>query len=316
MDLNAQSHFMYGSMKAAINEVYNENTATYRTERDIVLDSVADSEPWQGNEFIRKLVPNFDSIKVVLLSSARDYSFNDVNKNLRANDGPIGLILLGSFDRRTKPALIVLTTENVIYALDPDFQPNIDLLKGKLDDRSLEFWTTNGLRESECLSHKHAINLLECESKVKCCTGVHLHLMTRMSVSTLPARLMYPRTARNECNKRPRIERFEKLVDIWLDINQHEIYYDRSAIPHLASRPLNVTAINIIKKRCILVRPLAKALNRACWLETRAMLKNTFYRLLDCDSKTEELVRDEMHKCQANKEVDIGYYLHLDSGSC
>lgn len=292
----------------------NEDKTVYQAEQEIHLNNTADTEPWEPDTLIRGALPNFDQIEVKFVKGEKDTTYNEINKKLREAKGIIGLDLLGpSIDRFSTPLLITLTTEYAIYAFDPNDEKSIKFLDYKLSDSKLEFWLVNGLHESDCLYHKLNINLMKAQARIKSCCGVHMQLMEKMSRLTEPARFMFPDLAHVECwKKRAKIERLEKLVETWLDIPERSLYFNKSSLLHLKSRPLNLTATNILKKRCALIRPLAQTLSDACWAEARAMSRLTFSRLLNCDDELKLEIARHMRENIIKKQVDIGYIMHLN----
>ena len=279
-------------------------TISYINKDDIDLDLVADTSAWD----------EFGSSKVEVELIGRETSLNQVYKKLLEQD-MVGLVLMGpSIHRKSKPSLILLTTDDRIFAIDPDdTKRGIEFLRISLLRKEIQFWTTDGLNEADCLYHNYGIDLTD--AKANCCSGLHIHMMQTLSHLPSAATLKYPLLAVQKSRGRIRIEKFESMVEIWLDINRKDIFFDSSQLAHLKTRPLGLTAINIIKKRCILVRPLVRTLDDYSWMEARIMSQMTFDRLTNCDKPIREALLQAMEKSSERGEADIAYYAHLDLGS-
>lgn len=296
----------------------NLDKSSYKTNHDIQLDTIADDDEWIPSIYITDLVRNFKDIKVELITreTIKETTFKEINNDLRNPDNlVVGLIVLGNNLLHEKAYLILLTTISKIYAFDPYFDKGITFLKMKLDDIRIEYWLSNTIEETSYFLNKLDVDLSD-KKHVKSCEAVHVHIMETIKRLPEPARHLYSPQARLEARKHIRLLEFEKLVEIYLDINKEDVFYDKNKLPHLSSRPLNLTALNIIKKRCILVRDVAKSLSDVNQMELRAMHKIVYGRLLRCTSEqVRNIVESEMKKCKEGKDlVDTEYFVHLSAG--
>lgn len=289
----------------------SQPVTSFVTKADIDLLKTADNSPWEPSRDIRKEVPNYDEIQVELVNE--ETNLVDVyNKLLKQSF--VGLVVLGrNIGRHSKPSLIVLTTKDKFYAIDPnDTERGIAFLRLRIQENKIKFYLSNGLEESDCLYHNYGIDLTE--AKADCCTGRHIYLMQSMRHKTACANSMYPATTKDMCRRRIRIERFDKLVEIWLSIDKNEIYYDMAQIQHLNTRPLSITATNIIMKRCTLLRRLAQCLDFYSWLEIKVMSQNTFDRLVFGNEQVRKAMIRVMRRNEEKGEADLGFYAHFDTG--
>lgn len=317
---------MFQDQIAAWNPIYRDavqsilqqnNSTTYVAQEALDLERSADTELWIPSETIQDYIKNFNNIEIELITEKTDLS--EVKRRM-ARDKDIGLVLLGHhIDRQHKPLLIVFTTDDKFYVIDPnDVNRGIQFLKVQIErnDSDITFWTTNGLREAECLYYNYSITLHG--SRAKCCTGLHIHLMKVLShipLRATPSIEFYPPKALRQAKKPPQLERFERLVDIWLDVDKQDIYYDMSQLVHLRIRPLNVTAINLIKKRCILVRKLAECLKYFALVELRLMNSNIFDTLTYINKGAQKTICRELKKSDDDQVPHIQYFAHLDGSS-
>lgn len=307
MDPNEDSGWR-GQFKEAVKEL---NEITYVTKEQLELQKCADTEPWEPSSYVKELVPNIEDVEIEIISDKTD--LNSLNKKLQS-EKTVGLVVLGQVvHRKSKPDLIVITTKSKLYAIEPnDTSRGIQFLKLKLMDKSVHFWTSNGLNEADCLYHNYGIDLSR--SSADCCTGAHIHMMRFMKYLPDAALLPYPPTAMQRCKSPIMIESFERLVEIWLDINKDEIHYEPVQVSHLSSRPLSLTAINVIKKRCTLLLPLVDSLTRYSWLECHMMSESTFNRLVVGNEETRRRLQDWMQQRRDSDEPDCGYYQHMNLG--
>lgn len=298
----------------AADEIAQETTkVSYVSKDDIELQNTADHEPWIPCSYIEELVPGSANITIELLTKNVS-SLNNINLDLReAKD--VGIVIMGPLHRKLRPALILLTTGKKIYAIDGnDMDYGITFFRIKLTDDKISFWTTNGVQEAESLYHNYSIDLSQ-HNNVNCCTGLHVSLMQTMRRRPRPILELYPNLATLRTRTRIQIERFGSLVEKWLDISEEDFHFDSAKLIHLASRPLNLTAQNIIKKRCLLVRPLAQTLNHCIWKEPRVMSKNSFRALtLGEEDDIQLTIRKLIEKYQNRGEAHLTFYMHLDLG--
>lgn len=300
-DLNAWNP----AYREAVKEILDTSAnVTYTTQNDIALARVADLEKWRPSEEILELVPHFENIEIELITFQTD--LNDANKRM-IEDEQVGLVLMGPvINRKAKPYLILIVTSCKIYAIDPDdTKRGIQFLKMKLKDKRIKFCTTNGVNESDCLYHIYGINLMKSNSV--CCTGLHVYMMKTIFNWPNPRRRKFPPAAMMLCTSRSRLESFENLVEIWLDIDKSDLYYSHNQLAHLKTRPLSNTAINLILKRCLLVLPLYRALDHDSISDIRAISTEFYTKLLTASPDVEKIAR-EMLK---SKRIDCLFY-YLD----
>lgn len=283
----------------------------YASQSKVDLENCADEENWVPGEQILELVPDADKIQVVLLEETS--SLNDVHNKLRSARN-VGLVLMGeTINRKSKPSAILLVTKGTFYVIDPDYLKGIQFLKAKLEDREIAFWTTNGINEADCLYHNYNIDLTKTRAQVNCCSGIHMHLMDLLKASSKAwSYANYPICAVERSRGDILIEKYEKLVQFWLDIYGEEYYFGREQLGHLNVRPLTRTAINIIKKRCILVVPLFETLNHYSWLEVKRMSQNVYNTLTDCCDAARERIIKAIADSKVEGVVECSTYAHLN----
>lgn len=267
------------SLMAAMNELGESNN--YMSRLTVEQLKTEDKEKWSPPERIREHVVNCDDIDIQMIDSS--IKLTDVDCHLR-QCGRVGLVLMGpNIGRYSRPLLIILTTECKYFIINPgDINHGIQFLKNQLEnqDSGVTFWTTNSLKEAECLYHNYGIRLLN--SQARCCIGLHLGLMRVLKY--IPNRHLsnfrhiWPTEALQASRWPPKIEPFERLVQIYLTVDRKDIQYDAAQYIHLNSRPLNLTAKNLIMKRCILVSRLAECLDFYSTTEFRRMN----YNVLKC----------------------------------
>lgn len=303
-----QSSNHYNIAESLINPKY-----VYTTQEDLILEETADQCIWEPSKHIKQLVPNLKDIEIELITDQTD--LNVVNAAL-TKERTIGLVLLGSVIQRScKPLLIVITTKDKYYAIaSSDLERGVKFLKLKLTDEKLKFCLSNGLNESDCLYHNYGINLLDEKNKaeVVCATGLHISMMESMRRRPRSCGLeMYPIKAYLKSrNKNIHIESFDQLVEIWLDINKDDFSFNKNQYAHLLKRPLSVTAVNIIKKRCALVTKLATTLEFYNWLEVKIMSDNTYKLLSSTQREHRETILNVLERNYEKGEVDIRFFLH------
>lgn len=286
---------------------------TYVTEQTIELDRCADEGPWDPSGLVLELVPNAKQIAVTHIDQST--SLNVINTNLRSHR-IIGLVVMGKeVNRKSLPGAIVMTTPDTLYVIDPkDVDRGVRFLKAKLEDPSLEFFTTNGIDEADCLLHNYGICLEKAGAKVNCCTGLNIFLMDLLKSLPTPALAGYPICAVNRSKREIMVESYEKLVELWLDIYPEEYSYEPDQLAHLYITPPTETAINVIKKRCIFVIQLAGVLQSYVWLETKIISQSTCDTLKGCDKKTRRLVIQGLKMSKDDRVVDCSRYAHLNVG--
>lgn len=249
---------------------------TSNSKADADLASSSDSAPWRPSNEILEIFPDAYEMEVELIEESTN--LNSVNEHL-VDEKRIGLVIMGTkIDRSCKPALIVLTTSVRFYAIDPEDElRGIKFLKMKLNDPQLEFWTSNCYAESDCLYHNYGIELRKLNAKS--CVGLNLTLMKKMAFLSESARKVYPPGASRQCRWPLRLESFEELVRMYTYVDRYDIKFDESQLAHLKKRPLNLTAINVIKKRCILVLAVARNIIHALDNEKNRLSWTMFNRL-------------------------------------
>lgn len=285
---------------------------TYITQETIKLESVADESAWQPSKDILEWTPNAATIDIILIDN--NVGLNQINKHLRsAHD--VGLVVMGTVvSRECAPFLILLITDKRVYAIDPkDDERGMKFLRYKLQDDSIYFWTTNGVYEADCLYHNYKIDLRR--PNIRCCTGIHIHIVRDIKLRVDSALSFYPNLVR-ERRHRVRIEKFEDLIEMWLDIYKDDILFDTNQLHHLKTRPdLTPTAKNLIRKRCALVLPLVKVLRRFTMLDLHEM-SNNVYKMLAGSPMNLTAFNTQPDKSQSisNKEnhnIDIPNEHHL-----
>lgn len=281
----------------------------YVTKLTIDLDATPDLEPWSPSQTIRDLVPEFNDIQIVLVN--HDTDLNEI-KTKFTQSKTVGLTILGHVvSRDSMPLMICLSVRDTIYALDPTYEKGIKFLKLQLKNPALTFILPVGLEESDCLYHKFGVDLNDPHSRADSCSAKHTHLMEVMR--HLPdscLQILYPESAIRKCRQKLMVERFETVASIWLGVDKSELYYDAIQLNHLKTRPLSITAMNIIKKRCILVRCLYDTLTNYVWREFEVMNASTKHRL---DDLREHVKSIALESAEVNSSLaGVSFYLHLD----
>lgn len=256
----------------------------------------ADTETWllEDTDLLRA-VPNANEVEIVVLKNSNQ--FKEVHDHLR-QEKVIGLVVMGTksatqtmVDRYTKPVAIVLTTSDKFYVIDPDDKLLVTFLKMKLVDSRLEFFTTDGLNEADCLWRHLGIDLRE--TRATDCAGVHIYMMQSMRNLCSAALDYYPREVKYKARGKTRIESFTRLVDIWMGLDCFALHNEnREQLKLMRLKPkLNLTTRNLIMKRCLLVRPLAKTLKRYSELEAK-IVSELNHRRLTAFYNEDKLVRE------------------------
>lgn len=298
--------------RAAIDEVTRKESDYYRRS-DLELGGTEDLGPWIASGEVKRYVPNLDEIEIEMIDKNSD--FDDLEgKFVHFRD--IGLILMGrNISRSTKPSLIVLTTPEKYYVIEPnDYDHGIKFLGDLLKNPELKLWTTNGLDEADCLHHQY--NLTLHKSSARCCLGLHLHMMKILSrmpdMETLP---IYPEKAfklsRQQSNY---LVSYTKLLWIWLDLEgTSELEFNPDQLAHLTRKPLNQTAINMIKKRCSLVCILSEYLRFYARRELDIMNTNVMTSLQKLPiGPTKNVMRRMMRRDERVGVVNDVYLSYLD----
>lgn len=298
----------------AAEEVMRDRTI-YVTKDDLELFKTADSDIWEPSAEILEISPDLGKIEVKLVD--KQMSLQKLNDHFY-DQKLLGLVLLGEVISRKKEALlIIVTTDKTLYVFDPRYERAMRFLKLKLHDKALTFYTTNGLEEADCLYHTYGIDLSsEQATKIKCCTGMNVHLMKLLRSYPYPLKDTYSFIAQERSSRLIKVEKFEELVEMWLDIFKKDIRFDKEQLVHLNTRPLSMTANNIIRKRCVLVLPLAMKMEEISLLEAQVMSRNTFDILLSCSLKDKSLrkimINGIKRERDKNNGAHVGYYNHLD----
>lgn len=305
----------------AYRELCNGTSEGVFRHKDLQLANTADPGPWEPCEDVLDCVPNIKSIEIEMISKATNI---DEVLDIFHSERNIGLVLMGrDISRDDRPSLIVLTTKNVYYVIDPnDIEAGMGLLKTVLQTPDLTLWTTNGLFEADCLYKNYGIKLLG--SRAKCCQGLHLHLMK--VISCMPQRVldayeegvsMYPgRSLRLARRKDIRLASFKVLARTWLQLDDTGfLEFNPIQYVHLETRPLNCTAKNIIMRRCCLILKLAEAIEFFVVSELSTMNCNVLNSLTHCNGALAKMVRAAINKDEKCKVVSAVYYAHLDTGS-
>lgn len=311
----------------AVEEEKNARLPLYQNKNDVELNRVADEESWNPSEHIQALASNAKTVSVELVNQDTDLTI--LTKEMRETRD-IGVVVMGNnIGRHSKPSLIVLTTEKKLYAFDTNVEKCIMFLSVKLMSkakpeqaakaRQHKYYFTDILNEADCLYHNYSINLGIEENvlkKIQCCSGLHIHLMQNLEYKPDAVLLsLYPPTIRAKVRgygRKIRVEKFEKLLELWLDVEKSEIDYQAAQLPHLNTRPLSLTAVNIIKKRCLLVRPLAKVLEHYHMLEIITMSNCMYTYLIGCSDKVRrDLIRERLDAKEKGK-ASIGFLTYLD----
>lgn len=282
----------------------------YYRQTDLELAESADKEPWMPSQFILGYQPGLCSMPVCMLDDTIDH---DALLSDFARLGHVGLVLMGqNVTRRKRPAVIVLSTYEAFYVIDPDYKKGIQFLDTCLRDDRLSFWTTNGFHESNCLLEQFNISLLG--TRAKDCLGLHLTMMK--VIDTLKNTLYqkkYPARAIAQACRPLRLEPFDRLIYIWLDVPPGDsVFCPPNQLAHLSQRPLNLTAVNLIKKRCCLVLLLAESLMSFAKLESREMNYNIIKSLTSMKSDTIRKMRQYIKNCEKKKRLVKTYFAHLD----
>lgn len=300
------------SYKNALDNEKEQERSEYVTKQTIDLDATPDLGPWNPSQTIRDLVPTFDDIQIVLID--RDTNLNEIKK-IFTKSKTVGLTILGhAVSRNCLPLMICLSTDNVIYALDPTYEKGIKFLRLQMKNPALTFVVPVGLEESDCLYHNFGIDLTV--SNADSCSAKHTRLMEVMRHlpdSCLQA--LYPNEAIRRCRQKLVVERFETVASIWLGVDKSELYYDAMQLNHLKTRPLSMTALNIIKKRCILVRCVYDTLSNYVWREFEAMNTTTKHMLDDLSEHVKSLALESAEDEVNSNIAGVSYYLHLDGYS-
>lgn len=299
----------------AVRELTQEK-ATYVTKEDIELQKTSDPEPWEPSAEIKLVLPKSGNIEVLLVG--KDVELMSVHNHLVAQKH-LGLVLLGPvISRKSEPLLIIITTKTILYVLDPNDENSMMFLKTMLARNDLRFYTTNGLEDADCLYHNYGIDLSSEGAQVTCCAGIHVYLMRLMRSYPPTVMDMFSNRA-SSCSRRSevKIEKFTDLIEMWLDIAKEEVQFGKEQLIHLNIRPLTMTARNIIKKRCILVLPLAMEMERLSLLEAGIMSRNAFDLLIssssDINSKLRQFTIERFKQArEEGRGAHVGYYNHLD----
>lgn len=289
----------------AVRELHHgENRVVYKTDYDIMLEETAEHKAWIPNENIVYYVQNAHEIDIEFINDTTD--LNELAKKF-VREGMVGIVLLGKpINRFTVPKLIVLTTSDKFYIIDPtDTNRAMLFLRFKLQDKRVRFYTTNGVNENDCLYHRYGIDLGS--SNAICCTGLHLFMMRYLKSITKSRQFIYPPKARfKSFNPRKyRLESYEDLVDIWLGISKEHISYRNQHLEHLTCRPLNQTAINVIKKRCMLVLALAANLEFQSTRDVLDISWQFYKKLRESNKQTREIVTDVINSNDQAKTIDL-----------
>lgn len=278
----------------------SQTTAEYRQLRKINLERTADLDIWRPSEYVLEANPNIENAQIELITSNTD--LNLINIAWR-REGTLGLVVLGPvIHRKSKPYLIIVTTRHKYYAIDPKgARKGLEFLRLKLRDHDIKFYLTNGLYESDCLYHNFDMDLTL--ANATCCTGLDVSLMQSMRNKPPSALQMFPQYAVANSRRPTIINKFEKLVETWLDIFKEDIAFHPDQLEHLLERDgddnLNLTATNVIKKRCGLVLALADKLEYYNWLEISIMSSKSFNCLLRCGPRVQKHI-----------------YMNLKEGDC
>lgn len=302
--------------KEAIEQVARNSSGEIYRHQDIQLAQTADYGLWEPSDEVLNLVPNIKHVKIKLIG--QDTDLEDVMKIFK-QERRIGLVLLGDeISRIRKPKLIVLTTNDVYFVIDPeDTERGMNFLKSALVDQDLTLYTTSGLFEADCLYGNYGISLKG--SRARCCLGLHLHLMrviSCLSQQILGSRegfALYPERALSLARGSDiKLVSYEVLVRTWLNVDEIN-HFDLNPIQmvHLQTRPLDETATNMILRRCCLVLRLAEALEHYIGAELAAMNKNLISYFAFPRSKE---VRDKINSDERRRVINPIYGVHLDNG--
>lgn len=291
---------------------------TYIKKELIDLQETADSHTWMPSEEIASIIPRWHQTQVISID--KEFDIVEMHRHLMSVK-EIGLVIMGkNISRHTKPDCIVIVTEAIHYVIDPnDKERGIALLTNLTREPELVIWTTNGYQEADCLFHNYGIDLSN--SRARCCSGLHMHLMRILR--PFPARSnrmlsMYPRRALEKSRDVHRtIPSYEELCSIWLDIEASDLRYDQRKLIHLKVKPLSETARNLIRKRCCLVLDLARMLLKYIYREAHAMNSNIVHLLPEGfhGKNSEPMVRklrDEIRESEAEKIANSQYFAHLN----
>lgn len=283
--------------REAVKEILDPQV-TYTTQQELNLAKLADEGAWEPSENILSLVPHAKRVDVQIIGPQTD--LNALDEDL-LEQGAAGIVVMGPYiGRKSKPSLIILVTELKYYAIDPDDDEiGIKFLKLKLQEKKVKFWTTNGLNEADCLNRHYDINLME--ANATCCTGLHLYMMKNIFHWPTPRRMMFSPAVVKRCIGKFCLERFGDLVEMWLDIDAEEIEFNPAQLIHLSTRPLSQTAINLIRKRCTLVLPLARALDYESYSDVRA-ISGAFYKILSNGPRIEQLIERSKDLLSADED--------------
>lgn len=291
-------------------------TTSYKTREDIDLENTADTERWRPSDPILETVPDAGILRIRFVNKAM--SLKKLNDTL-LRKRHLGLVLLGpAIGRKSEASLIIVIAARTLFVFDPKDERAMKFLKIKTRDDDLIFYLTNGLEEADCLYHNYGIDFSDKNgAKAKCCSGMNVHLMKMIRSYPTVLKELFSDLAVRRSARPVRIEKFEVLVEMWLDIFKQDIRYEKEKLAHLNTRPLTITAKNIIRKRCCLVLPLARQLQRVGLLEAQIMSRNIFDILMSCSKKDPPLrqliIRGTKKKGKIRgKCAHVGYYNHLD----
>lgn len=297
-------------------------SAEYIELKKVQLAKSADDAKWEPSDYIRKVVKNIDSIKVELMDENTD--LNRVDQAL-CYQGELGLVLLGpSIGRNSHPYLIIITTNTVYYAIDPEGPKKLlGYLWMKLNDKKLKFYLSNGLNESDYFYHRIGDYIKSnqfdlANTNASCCSGLDISLMESMKNKPDSALTMYPEIAVKRSKRAsPLIEKFENLIETWLYISKEDISFNADQLEHLKERDsnnnFNLTAINVIKKRCSLVLPLANALEYYNWIEISIMSDNSFKSITTGNQEVKRQMKNCMKAAKRLGKVDAIFFTHYHS---
>ena len=274
------------------------NTSKYVSKQCLELKESADRDPWKPEEEILTIVDNFYNIKVILLNSTNTKELNYLELCLTGKN--IGLVVLGrNVDRHHEPNYICLALNSycTIYVIDPKIKIYIDFLRNFIHSSKATIWTSQGLCDSDSLLNNYDIDLSK-SSRCQDIQAMHAFLMHYFAYLPNSCLAPYPRYAVKKKGTKPNMESFETLVNTWLLVPEEDFYIPPEKYNHLTVQPLNLTAKNLILKRCIMVLPLARKLSDYFWAGDKE-LSNRFTRrftLVPSDKLQEECINDHLAK--------------------
>lgn len=291
-------------------------TNTYLTKSSVELNKCADTCNWQPSEEVQEASARYQSnTPEICILKSENKNFHIVEYYLM-NAVNVGLVVLGRvIDRSHKPPLIALTTTDRIFIIATKDQPYVEFLRQKLKEAKIKFWTSNGLNEADSLYANFGIDLAD-SSSCNDCQAMHAYLMHFLAQQSESVRSKYPLLALVKSKMKPNIECFERLVEIWLDVPAADIEFDPRQLEHLYVQPLTTTALNLIKKRCILVRPLADTLLTAIWQDAQ-IVSSSFHRrlsMIEDDGLHEDmlkLVRESQRENGDKSILSLEAVVHL-----